>query len=429
MNNREKIFNNISWLFFDKVLRIFGGLVIGVWVARYLGPEKYGILNYSLAFIAFFSFFSDLGLNTIVIRELTKKSILQEKLLGTAFALKLIGAFFAIFFSIVTINIVKNNDFNVKVMVSLASLCYIFQSFDVIDYLFQSEVMSKNVVIARNGGFLFASLAKILLIVFRMNVFYFAIAFIIETLISALLMISIYLKKKSSIRLWKYDKIVAMNLLGYSWPLMVSLFLITIYIRIDQIMIESFLDMSQVGLYSVAVRLCTSWYFVPSIIISSFMPYFLKIKEQNYQLFKYRLRQINSLMIWVGIAAGICSLLFGKQIIVMLFGYEYVDSFGALSFNIWAGIFISLGYASNLWVISENLQIYRLIGTSISVVVNIIGNYFLIPVHGIAGAALATLITQIVATWITPLFFKDIRYFTVLSIKSIVPIFGEMNKK
>ena len=88
---KNKVLKNISWLFFGEVIRIFGGLFIGIWVARYLGPNDFGVLNYALAYTALFGIFVKLGLDKIVIREVVKKDRLTNYLLGTAFGLKLIG--------------------------------------------------------------------------------------------------------------------------------------------------------------------------------------------------------------------------------------------------------------------------------------------------------------------------------------------------
>ena len=93
---KSKFLKNISWLFFDKIIRIFGGLVVGIWVARYLGPNDFGVLNYALAYITFFMLFVKLGLDQIVIREIVKRPKLTNYLLGTAFGLKLIGSIVAI---------------------------------------------------------------------------------------------------------------------------------------------------------------------------------------------------------------------------------------------------------------------------------------------------------------------------------------------
>ena len=89
----KRYFANTSWLFAEKIIRLVIGLFVGVWVARYLGPAKYGLLNYVQAFVGLFSAFATLGLDGIVVRELVKDENKKDLLLGTAFWLKVVGAF------------------------------------------------------------------------------------------------------------------------------------------------------------------------------------------------------------------------------------------------------------------------------------------------------------------------------------------------
>jgi PST family polysaccharide transporter len=419
----KKYIINFNWLFLDKIIRIFGGLFIGIWVARYLGPSDFGVLSYGIAFIAFFSFLSTLGLNSIVVREITKKEDLTNKLLGTTFFLKLFGSMLAFIFGSLIILYLKPDNPNVHYIVVLLLLGYIFQSFDNIDYFFQAKVIGKYTTIARSSAFIVSNILKIYFIMYEYSVVYFAVATMIDFLLASIFLVLIYQKQGFKLSDWKFDIVIAKKLLKDSWPLMLSAFFITIYMKVDQVMIESFLDMESVGLYSVAVRLSEAWYFIPTIMVSTVMPYFVKLRETNREFYLYRLKQINTSMFWMSVVVGLFITFFGKQIIVLLFTDVYQDAYLALSLNIWAGVFISIGLASSLWMISENLQIYRLIGTMIGVILNILANYILIPLYGISGAAIATLVTQGFGLWIVPLFFKPIRGFTIISMVSVIPIY------
>lgn len=425
----KKYISNFNWLFLDKIIRIFGGLFIGIWVARYLGPENFGILSYGIAFVAFFSFISSLGLNSIVVREIIKYEEKYEKVLGTTFYLKLYGGIIALLLGSIFILTLKPEDSTIQTIVILLLLGYIFQSMDTVDYFFQAKVLSKYIVMARSAAFILSSILKIYFILFNFGVIYFAFATLIDMILASLFMFYVYKKLNFHLTSWKIDILIAKQLLSDSWPLMLSAFFITIYMKIDQVMIEHYLDMQSVGLYSVAVRLSEAWYFIPTIIVSTIMPYFIKLRDSNHELYIYRLKQINTLMFWMSFLVGIIVMLFGQKIIVLMFGEIYKDAYLVLSLNIWAGIFISIGLASSLWMISENLQIYRLIGTAIGVILNIIGNYILIPMYGISGAAIATLITQGLGIWIIPLLFKPIRGFTIMSMTSVIPLFLIKGKK
>jgi O-antigen/teichoic acid export membrane protein len=427
--NLNKYISNFNWLFLEKVIRIFGALFIGFWIARYLGPERFGMLNYSIAFVAFFSFFSALGLKSIIIREITKNEEKYEKIIGTTFYLKLIGGIVAFVLGVFFIYTFKIDDVATQNIVILLLLGYIFQSMDVIDYFFQAKVLSKYVVIARTLAFMVSNGLKIYFIVFQFSVIYFVFAVVLDMFLSSLFMFLIYKKMGFVIQNWKLDIVLAKSLLKDSWPLMLSAFFITIYMKIDQIMIEYFLNMQSVGLYSVAVSLSEAWYFIPTIIISSLMPYFVKVREMSMSLYLYRLKQVYTLMFWMSIIVGVVVTFFGQEIIIFAFTEVYKDAYLALVYNIWAGIFVSMGMASTLWLIAENLQIYSLFGTAIGVFLNIIANFILIPEYGISGAAIATLITQGFGLWVVPLFFKPIRLYVFISITSIMPIYLIKGKK
>jgi len=420
----KKYFYNFNWLVIDKIIRVFGGLFIGVWVARYLGPIDFGILNYSLAFVAFFSFLSTLGLNSIVIKEVLKHEKLFEQIMGVTFYLKLLGGVFALILGSLFLFLLNPEQNEIKMIITILLFGYIFQSIDTIDYALQSQIMSKYVVFSRSIAFIFSSILKIYFIMNEYSLIYFAITIVLEMIVASFFLVTFYKKLGFAIRKWKFNLRIAMKLLKSSWPLMLSGFFIIIYMKIDQVMIESFLGMKEVGLYSVAVRLSEAWYFIPAAIISTLFPYFINLKDLDESLYIYRIRQLITFMFWLGTLVGFMGMMFGEEAILFLYGEVYKGAYLALAINIWAGIFISIGMVlTGIWMITYNLQIYSLIGTLIGVILNIVGNYYLIPQYGIEGAAFSTLVTQGFGLWITPLFFKKIRIMTVVSLFSIIPVY------
>ena len=418
---KNKLLKNISWLFFDKIIRILGGLFVGIWVARYLGPSDFGLLNYSLAYTGLFILFVNLGLDQIVIREIVKKSKLTYYILGTAFWLKVMGSVVAIISIYISLQFVEMDSIT-KIIILILSMGFIVQSVDVIDYFYQSQILSKYVVIARNSAFIFSSLLKVFLILQKYSVVYFAIAGIIDVILVAFFLFLIYEKTGGKLLQWRFSKKIAIRLLKFSWPLALSIFLISLHLKIDQVMIGNMLDIEQVGIYSIAVKLAEFWIFIPSILVSTLMPYFVNLRDTNNELYYYRLSQLYSLLFWMGVFVGGVTLIFGKDIIKLLYGEAYIDAYLALVINIWNGVFISQAIARGIWMINENLQIYRVYNNVLSVATNIILNIILIPKYGISGAAVSSILSIGVGTWIYPLLFAPMRNSTVMMIMSIVPI-------
>jgi O-antigen/teichoic acid export membrane protein len=420
--SKLKIVKNISWLFIDKIIRILGSLFIGVWVARYLGPEDYGVYNYALSYSALFMILVKLGLDKIIIREIVQKEKLKNYYLGTAFILKLVGSFISIigvFISLFFVNI----DLTTKYVLLIISISFLFRTFDVIDFYYQSQVLSKYVVIARNSAFIIISLLKIYLILNEYSVVYFAGAYTLNIFFSALFLIIIYKINNNEISKWKFSNKIALKLLKDCWPLAISSFLISIYTRIDQVMIGNMLNSEQVGIYSVAVKLNDSWIFIPQIIINTLMPYFVDLRKNNKKFYEFRLLQLYSFMFWLGIFVGIFVIFFGRELIDILFGAEYIAAYGALVYNIWNGIFRSQSLSRGIWMISENLQRYRLYNNIMTVTLNITINLVLIPRYGITGAAIATLFTEGLGTWVFPFLWEPLRESTWMMIKSSNPFY------
>jgi O-antigen/teichoic acid export membrane protein len=419
---KNKLFKNISWLFYDKIIRILGGLLVGIWVARYLGPGDFGVLNYALAYTALFKIFANLGLDQIIIREIVKKPKLTPYLLGTAFGVKLAGGLVAITLIAVSLFFMEMNAL-AKIVIMVIAAGFIFQSLDVIDFYYQSRILSKYVVIARNSAFILHTLLKVYFIVYEYSVVYFALSNIAYMFLTSVFLITIYKKNGYEIKQWRFSKKIAVRLLKFSWPLAISVFLISIHMKIDQVMIGNMLNTKQVGVYSIAVRLSEFWYFIPAIIISTLMPYFVNLREANQKLYHGRLMQLYSLMFWMGVSVGIFALFFCEDIIRLLFGEAYTGAYSALVFNMWNGIFISQAIARGIWMISENLQKYRLYNNLIVVNINIITNIILIPKIGITGAAIATLLTQALGTWVVSFLWKPLRASTWGMIKSANPMY------
>lgn len=422
MDRKNIIYQNIIWLFFDKILRILGGLFIGIWLARYLGPNDFGTLSYAMAFTGFFLVFVKLGFDQIIIREIVRKPKLTPYFLGTAFGLKLVGsivALLAVYLSMIYIEM----DGLKKTIIFIISAGFIFQAIDVVDYFYQAKVLSKYIVITRNIAFIFSSALKVYFILNEYSVAYFALASVIEIMLAGMLFIIIYKRTGGYINQWRYSHKIAMRLLKFSWPIALSTFLISIHLKIDQVMIGEMLNTEQVGIYSVAVRLAEFWMFMPVILVSTLLPYFINLREQNKGLYHYRLMQLYSLIFWMGICVGLITIIFGQDLIKLLFGVSYIGAYEALVFNIWAGVFMAQSAAKGIWVISENKQLYRVIANMIAIIINISLNVILIPKYGISGAAAATLITRFSNNWVTPIFIPIYRENTIISIKSINPFY------
>ncbi|HPN88270.1 MAG TPA: flippase [Candidatus Omnitrophota bacterium] len=412
----KKYFYNTSWLLGERILRCVATLIIGILLARYLGPKQFGILNYAISFVLLFLNITSLGLDDILPRELVKNPSHENELLGTAFLLRLFSGIFSILL-IILINIWRQENFAIISIIIIIALGLIFKPFLIIESFFYSKVTSQHSAKAYLFALVIFFLLQIALILIKAPLIWFAFAILLDGIILALGLSYNYLKQNKKFHAWKHKRNVAISLLHDSWPLILSGMTISIYMRIDQIMIKNMLDVTQVGIYSIAVRISEAWYFIPVLICSSLFPAIIKFKEHDFIMYNHRLRQLYSLMILLALSIAIPISFFSKNIISLLFGTEYIGATSVLKIHIWSAIFVFLGVASSRYLLAENFTKISLITTSASMLINIILNFILIPLYGIKGAAIATLFSCFSATFLI-IFFKKTYSQGILMIKA-----------
>lgn len=405
----QRYFKNTFWLFSEQILRLVSGLFVGVWVARYLGPDQFGIYNYAIAFTALFGGIAKLGLDGIMVRELVKNPDKRVLLLGTSFWLKLIGA--AVTFCIIfLITLFNSYDKRTNIYLLIIASGMIFQGFEVIDYYFQSEVLAKYVSICRISQLIVSSSVKIFLVLNHAELIWFVIIILMDQITLAVCLFIAYCSKKTSMFFTSFDVPIAKKLLRDSWPLIINSLVVTLYMRIDQIMIKHMQGEAAVGLYSAAVRLSEIWYFIPMILTNSLFPAIVKSREIDRSLYYKRLQSLYCLLIWLTIVIAVPMTFFSDWLINFLFGTQFQEASTVLMVHIWTGIFVGFGVARGKWLLAENLQKLASSYLVIGMLVNIVLNFLLIPKYSILGAAVATLISQSVVGVFAPLLFKETRF-------------------
>ena len=414
----KKYFKNTSWLFAEKILRILISFLVTVLVIRYLGPEQFGLLSYAISFYGLFSAISVLGLENISIRELVKYPEKRDNILGSVFLLRLVGGIVTIILIALTL-FISEEPTDISILILIISTSAIFQSFSVIDYYFRSEVKAKYSVYVMMASVLFTSSLKILLIVLEAPLIYFAIVFSVEFLIAASGFLLVYKHNKLKIIKWKFRKETAMNLLKDSWPLILAGLVISIYAKIDQVMIKNMIDSKELGYYATAVRLSEAWYFIPVALTNSIFPAVINAKKVSNEFYINRIQKLYDILAWMAIAIAVPVSIFSKDIINIIFGNEFQSAAPVLTIYIWAGVAVFLGVASSQYLITENYTKLAFSRNFIGMIFNVALNFILIPKYGIVGAAYATLISYSLAVVSIVLFPKTRKQFFMM-MKSIL---------
>jgi len=424
----KKVLGNTGWLISDKIIRMSIGLFVAGWVARFLGPYQYGLLNFSLALVALVGVLSNLGLQELIIRNIVKDPGKRDDLLGTAFVIKAVGGILVFFISILIAFLIRPDDLFSHILVIIIAAGPIFQSFDVIEFYFKSQVEAKYSVIAKSITFLIINVLKVILIIIEAPLVAFAFAVTADILLGSVSLVAAYKLSGKFIRKWKMNLAQAKEFLAESYLLAISAIATLIYMRIDQVMIGQLIGDKELGLYSAAVKLSDVWYVIPLALIQSAAPVLVKSYNENIQKYNYRLQKLFNLLTLIALVIAVPTIFLSGWIVEIVFGGAYSNSSGIFTIHIWSIIFVGWGILKNHILIFEKLVYITMITSICGAAVNVILNYLLIPIYKGEGAAIATLFSQFISSSLVLVFFKKSRKIIFIQIKSLIKFYDIIPK-
>ncbi|MFV0267233.1 MAG: flippase [Draconibacterium sp.] len=397
--NRTKIFRNVSWAVAGKIVNVLYGLIIGVLVARYLGPEQFGLMSYVTSYVTLFSIIATFGMDNIEVRELTKNPENRDVILGSSFSFRLILSFFAIILVLITLLIFESDSFTI-IMVMIYSSYLIAGSFNVIKNYFTSILLNEYVVKTEIIRTFFGAGIKGVLLFQHCSLKWFIIANTIDFFLIAGGYVYSYRKKVDMLGKWKLNFSMIKFLANESFPLLLSGAAVVVYQRIDQVMIRNMIDNEALGQFSVALRVADMIIFVPSVIATTITPILVQELNKGYDAYKRKRRQFVDLMIWSSIIMSLFISVVANLMITLLFGIKYQEAVGVLQIMAWKTVGIALSSASGQLIIIEGKQKFVVFRNVIGVILCVAFNFILIPRFGIIGSAWTTLISVFFAGYI-----------------------------
>ena len=278
--NLAKVLNNAGWMLLGSGWRMLLGLGIMGAVARYLGPTRYGLLNYSMAIVALFNFVASLGLNEILVRQIVKDKQKHQQVLVSAFILRILGGIAAFCLSLGLAFLLHPQDILVFWIVGILSLGLVVSSFDVIDSYFQSQMQAKYTVLAKTGAFTVCCAVRIILITVQAPLIAFVWVVFVETILGATTLVFIYYKCGFLLNLKTWNKEISRYLLSNGWPIFLTGMLSTMYMRIDQVMIGHWRGPQEVGFYAAAVSISELWGSLGSVLSFQHTRFLLSLRKK-----------------------------------------------------------------------------------------------------------------------------------------------------
>ncbi|TIM57129.1 MAG: flippase [Mesorhizobium sp.] len=415
----KSYFFNSAWMMADSLVARILGLLVTVVVARYLGPEDFGMYAYVMSMVALFGIIGHMGLDGLLIRELLDERRMQSETLGIAFVMK--GAGFALaVLGLLTFGLLMPGNLPAeRWLFVLASLAVAIQPVSaVLGNWFRSRVEARYAVVSNLAGVVAGGAFKVGAVLAGAGVVAVGVGQTLGAAIGAILLVVMFLRRGGPAPgTWSFSMRRARTMLGEGVMIFVGSMFAVIYLKIDQVMLRAMQGPETVGIYSIASLLSEALYFIPAAIVGTAFPKLVQINAGDPAAFAERLQDLfdilatSALIVLVGLFA------LGPLTINLAMGPSYSPAVPIFLVHVLSLPFIFLRQGFSRWVIIKNMAKFSMVTQGAGALLNIGLNLVLIPQFGGMGAAAATLISYAAAS-----------YFALLLSPDTQPIFRMMTR-
>lgn len=413
----NKYLSNFSYQMGDYIFSLITSLIVGIAVARYLGPEMYGIIAFATAVYAVSVIIVSLGVDDIIMKDMIHLAEKQGSIQGSALFIKFAAAFLV--YSIIFIYCFINYSGEKLYSVLIIGSAVLFQPLSVFSCIFLINAQAKYTSLARMISYTLSSLLKIILIIFKAPVTYFAFAVFIDYAVLYITVILMYRYKNYTVSGWRIDISYIKYILKNAVPLFAAVLFYTFYQKVTVIIISSMYSDYTSGIYSAAIRLTEIWYMVPAVLMTAFFPAVVTAKQMCEEEYNKRIKTLFYVTTIPFILMALFAALLSPLIIKILYGEAYIKSSIVLSLTIWSVPFISFYVISSKCFILENKVKHLLLRSALSFILIIVLNYILGGAYYLKGFSIALLISSFFSFFLIDLFFKDTRKLFFIKLSSI----------
>ena len=424
-----KILDSFGWLIFDKLFRLGIGLLITAWIARYLGPQQFGLFTYCLAFVSVFGAIATLGLYSVVVRDIAQNPAEDYIILGSSFFLRLLGGFIAYSLCIISIIWLRAGDNETILIVLILATTLIFQSSSVIQWNFEAKLQSKYVVWPQSIAFAVVAMMKITMVYAGSPLIYFVYATVFEALLSAIGLALFYVWHSNKVQKWHLDYSKSKEILKISWPIMFVDILNSLQGRVDLIMLGNIGDKLQLGFYSAALTITEAFGFLAAILWITLGPLISKSKIISSTLYRVRLLNFYRLNFLVFILIEIFLILFGSYIVNKLYGPSFTPAKDMLILMSMRIFYLQMGMARSAFLVNEGMFKYSLFTILIGTIIGFLLNLYLIPIYQSYGAIYSMIVSYFITFFLIDFFYPPARKNMFIMIEGVLSFYKISNVK
>lgn len=394
MSKVKSIFNNMSWLFISQIVGSVCGFIWTIVIARYLGVNDYGVLGFAISLSGILAITMDLGVNSHVVREISTDYELTAKYLGNAIPLKSLFVVGTFVLTLIILILMHANELTITITM-LFTIEMVFKTFiGLLNGSFQAYEEGKYQGIGN-------ILINILLLIFifisifsDFGIFGITISYVVANLIPFFYEYYIFQKKIAKPK-FEFDIDFCKKITMYALPFALSGIFYSIYYSVDTVMLTNLVGEYATGIYNASYKLIsvlTVFYSVYTAVLFPLMSKFFKNDEKLLVvIFEKSVKYLSLLIIPIAIA----TMFYSTDLIQLIFGAEFKESASALSILIWTVCLLFINGACGTLLNASHKEVTVTKVYFIAAVFNIVLNLFMIPHYSYDGAAISTVLSDL----------------------------------
>lgn len=396
MNKIQTIFKNMGWLFFSQIIASVCAFVWTILLARYLGVNDYGIMNFAISFTGISAILMDLGMSTHIVRHIATDYDSSPKYLGNAIPLKTILSLLAFIITLFILILMKSDELTIQVTL-LFTIERIFVSI--------TGLLNGSLQAVEEGKYQAVGniLLNILLLIFilisigsNFGLYGIAISYLLANFIVVIFQYIAVKKRLSKPKFelnWNFYK----TILILSIPFALNSFFSLILSSVDMVMITNMISSYANGIYSSSYKLISIFSLLQSVYFTVIFPVMSRLFKNEKKLLIFSFEKSIKYLMLIVIPLSFSIMLYSSDIINLLYGKEYLPASQVLVILMWT---VPLGFVAgicaNLLNASHKEKTVTL-NMMIMALFNFIFNLFIIPIYSYNGAAFTTVLSDILS--------------------------------
>lgn len=413
----QKILKSIHYLSSERLIKLVVGLFIHAYLARYLGPEKFGSLSYVINFAFIFLPFVTFGLDDVLPKHFLANRESAPDIVMTQIRLRLVTCLLGYCILVFLVLIDSRFEFNYKLLILFYGASLFFRVMDVVEIFSQANLNLRPVFMARNIGYVSSTVFKALGVLAKFNISFFVFSYFWEGISSKFFNFYFYRKSNS---FGQFNRSQAIAFLKESYPLFLGSFVLMLDQKLGHITLKHLHGNEAVGNFSLVMILIDLWAFLPAAICGSLYPAIYNAKTGLSGSYSFRVQLLYDFLIWLGILFGLSVTFAAPYVIQVLYSQQkFPELTSLLAFGSWMAIFGFLSFARVKFYVLENKLMLWVSLCFFSLLSNVGLQLFLVPKMHEKGVLISMISSPMISVLFCSLFSSFVRKELRIILKSL----------